>query len=395
MMAFRSGLARQMPQQRALLKKALIRSMSSDGTVTVPFVKEYKLHKMDVGPPSEAVTSRDELMMYFKQMYTMRRMEITCDSEYKARNIRGFCHLYDGQEAVATGVNAAFDLNDAIITTYRCHCWALLRGATVESVFAELLGNSAGQTKGKGGSMHMYSKGHNFFGGAGIVGAQVPNGAGLAFAAKYKCPPGEPTPVAVALYGDGAANQGQIWESANMASLWKLPMIFCIENNQYGMGTSKDRSSSNNDYYTMGNHIPGFQADGMNIFAVREGIKFAKEWCSKGNGPIFVEVDTYRYHGHSMSDPGTTYRNREEVASMRTARDPIEFVKNLMVDLELSDPDELKSIEKDIRTSVQDFLKRAKAAPILPREELFSNVFTNAESPKYIRMPVGYEGSVE
>ncbi|CAM9249879.1 unnamed protein product [Chrysoparadoxa australica] len=332
-------------------------------------------------------------MGYFKSMYTMRRMEITCDTEYKARTIRGFCHLYDGQEAVATGFQGALTVEDSWITSYRCHCIALIRGRTVEEVFAELFGFSSGCSRGKGGSMHMYSKDHNFFGGQGIVGAQVPVGTGLAFASKYSAPAGSLMPVAVAMYGDGAANQGQIWESANMAALWKLPMIFCIENNQYGMGTSKERSSSNNEYYTMGNTIPGIRFDGMNVLMVREGMKFAKEWAAQGNGPIYMEVDTYRYHGHSMSDPGTTYRNRDEIASMRTARDPIEFVKNLLLDNSLAEVSEIKAIEKDIRKTVQEALKSAKAGAQPPSEELYSNIWVDKEDysqavqPGYIRMP--------
>jgi len=283
------------------------------------------------------------------------------------------------------GTEAAFDEKDSWITSYRCHCIALIRGGTCESVFAELFGFKEGMSKGKGGSMHLYSKKHNFFGGQGIVGAQVPFGAGLAFANKYNTKPGDPMPVSIAMYGDGAANQGQIWESANMASLWKLPMIFCIENNQYGMGTSKERSSSNNLYYTMGNHIPGFRMDGMNVLMVREGMRKAKEWCSSGNGPIYIEVDTYRYHGHSMSDPGTTYRNRDEIASMRTARDPIEFVKNLLVQNDLVSSQELKGIEKDIRKEVQDALKKAKAGEPLSVEHIGTDIFT--EGVSYIRMP--------
>ncbi|CAN0476225.1 unnamed protein product [Ascophyllum nodosum] len=315
--------------------------------------------------PTEAVTDREELMSYFKLMYTMRRMEITCDTEYK----------------------------DSWITSYRCHCAALARGGTVEAIFAELFGFKEGMSRGKGGSMHLYKKSHNFFGGAGIVGAQVPLGTGLAFAGKYTTPAGEDTPVAVAMYGDGAANQGQIWESSNMASLWKLPMIYCIENNQYGMGTSKERSSSNSTYYTMGNHIPGIKLDGMNVLMVEKGFAFCKEWCAKGNGPIYVEVDTYRYHGHSMSDPGTTYRNRDEIASMRTARDPVELVKNLLVDNDLVEAQELKEIEKDIRKEVQEALKRAKGGTVPPEEELYSNIWVAGENyekpviPGFVRLP--------
>ena len=325
-------------------------------------------------------------------MYTMRRMEITNDTEYKARLIRGFCHLYDGQEAIVSGCEAAFKPEDSWITSYRCHCVALLRGATVEEVFAELFGFANGATKGKGGSMHFYSKKHNFFGGQGIVGAQVPVGAGLAFAAKYNTPPGQKMPIAMACYGDGAANQGQIWEAANMSKLWKLPMVFAIENNHYGMGTSTQRSSCNDLYYTMGGRtIPGIRMNGMNVLAVKQGMAMVREHCSSGNGPMFVEFDTYRYHGHSMSDPGTTYRTREEVGGVRQARDPIEYVKKLLLDFNLSTADEIKQIEKDIRNSVQDSLTKAKAGELPPKEWLYKDIFATKdqknELQEYIRMP--------
>ncbi|KAH8072890.1 pyruvate dehydrogenase [Aureococcus anophagefferens] len=264
--------------QRALSRAArpAASSARSMSAVTIEFPGAYATHRCEA-PDAVAETSKEELLEYFKTMYTMRRMEITCDNEYKARTIRGFCHLYDGQEAIGTGINAALDLEDS--------SWA-----------------TRGETGGKGGSMHFYNKEQNFYGGQGIVGAQVPVGTGLAFANKYKTPLGEKMPVAIGCYGDGAANQGQIWEAANMAALWKLPMIFCIENNQYGMGTSISRSSSNNDYYTMGNLIPGIKMGGMNVLSVREGMKHVKDYVGSGNGPMYVEMSTYRYHGHSMSD---------------------------------------------------------------------------------------------
>lgn len=347
---------------------------------------------LEVGPPTEATATKEELVEYLRLMYTMRRMEITCDTEYKARTIRGFCHLYDGQEAVAVGVNSALDFNDSWITSYRCHCVALSRGSTVEQIISELFGFKEGTVKGKGGSMHFYSKKYNFYGGQGIVGAQVPVGTGLAFANKYKTPPGENMPVAIAMYGDGAANQGQIWEAANMAALWKLPMIFCIENNQYGMGTSIERSSSNTKYYTMGNKIPGIRMDGMNVVAVREGMKFVKDYVGSGNGPIYVEMNTYRYHGHSMSDPGTTYRNRDEIVQTRSTRDPIEWVKKNLIDHSLLSSDDVKEMEKEIRKEVQDALKKAKAGSQPPLEELFKDIYSADDKgtnqyPPYIRMP--------
>lgn len=288
-------------------------------------------------------------------------------------------------------MNAALTQDDSIITSYRCHSIALTRGISVEEVFAELLGNKGGATKGKGGSMHFYRKAHNFYGGQGIVGAQVPVGAGLAFANKYLAPAGGPMNIAVAMYGDGAANQGQIWEAANMASLWKLPMVFLIENNKYGMGTSSNRSSSNNHYYTMGNHIPGIKINGMNVLAVRDGMKFVRDWCSSGKGPLYVEMDTYRYHGHSMSDPGTTYRTRDEVGDVRNTRDPIEYVKKLLIDSNLLSADDVKKIEKDVRNEVQEALTRAKSFPPPPLEEAYADVYSDDQGKDapldFIRMP--------
>ena len=351
------------------------------------------MYHLESSPVSSTECSKSDLLAYFEQMYEMRRMEITCDNEYKARNIRGFCHLYDGQEAVAMGIHAALNKDDSWITSYRCHCVSLLRGGTVKSVLAELFGRVDGSSKGKGGSMHFYNKEQNFYGGQGIVGAQVPVGAGLAFANKYQTPPGEKMPIAIACYGDGAANQGQIWESANMASLWSLPMAFIIENNQYGMGTSIDRHSSHSDYFKMGNHIPGIRIDGMNVLAVREGMKFVKDFCASGNGPMYVEMMTYRYHGHSMSDPGTTYRNREEIAFTRSTRDPLEFVKKSIIDAGFADADEIKAIEKKIRKRVQAEVLEAKESAVPNADDAIAHIYAKdidsgeSEVPKFIRMP--------
>ena len=371
----------------------LARPMSTD-SATFDLTGSFETYNLPSSPNDTITMSKSELLSHFELMYTMRRMEITCDNEYKARNIRGFCHLYDGQEAVATGINAAFEPEDSWITSYRCHCTALARGGSVSAVLGELFGNVGGQTKGKGGSMHFYNKAHNFYGGQGIVGAQVPVGLGLAFANHYNATPGKPMQVAIACYGDGAANQGQIWESANMASLWKLPMIFCIENNHYGMGTSMDRHSSHSDYYKMGNHIPGLRIDGMNVLAVKEGMRFIKEYVGAGNGPMYVEMMTYRYHGHSMSDPGTTYRNREEIALTRSTRDPLEFVKRTLIEANFADAEEIKEIEKRIRKEVAEEVKVAKSSPPPSIEpHLFEYVYTSGggkeenEFPPHIRMP--------
>lgn len=371
--------ARKAGASASSMKGAAVRSMSSSATFDL--TGSFETHNLDSTPDNTIDMSKDELMENFKLMYTMRRMEITCDNEYKARNIRGFCHLYDGQEAVAAGINAALSPEDDWITSYRCHTQALIRGGSVSTVIGELFGMREGQSQAKGGSMHFYNKKHHFWGGAGIVGAQVPVGVGLAFANKYNANPGDPMNIAIACYGDGAANQGQIWESANMASLWKLPMVFCIENNHYGMGTSIDRHSSHSDYYKMGNHIPGVRIDGMNFLAVKKGMEFIRDFCSSGNGPMYVEMMTYRYHGHSMSDPGTTYRNREEIAFTRSTRDPLEFVKKTMIDAGFADADEIKAVEKEIRREVQDEVTKAKSWSKPIREDLFKHVQASSLEP--------------
>lgn len=226
-------------------------------------------------------------------------METTAGNLYKEKKVRGFCHLYTGQEAVAVGICAAKHHEDGVITSYRCHGWTYLMGSTVTEVLSELTGRISGNVYGKGGSMHMYEK--NFYGGNGIVGAQISLGAGIALAMKYR----NERNVCYTLYGDGAANQGQFFESANMAKLWDLPVIFICENNGFGMGTSTARASASTDYFTRGDFVPGLWVDAMDVVTVREAIRFAREYCVSGKGPLVMELATYRYGGHSMSDPGT------------------------------------------------------------------------------------------
>uniref|UniRef100_A0AAV1T2W9 Pyruvate dehydrogenase E1 component subunit alpha n=1 Tax=Peronospora matthiolae TaxID=2874970 RepID=A0AAV1T2W9_9STRA len=378
-------------QNAAPVTRAFSAAANASGDVQFDLSDPYVLHRLDEGPAEVAVTNREEMLGYYQMMYTMRRMEITNDNEYKARNIRGFCHLYDGQEAVATGVEAALDRSDSWITSYRNHCIMLARGAEVKDVLAELFGKKDGATGGKGGSMHFYNKKNNFYGGQGIVGAQVPVGAGLAFASKYNHKGEGLMPCAITMFGDGAANQGQVFEASNMAALWKLPAIFCIENNQYGMGTSTQRSSNNTDYYTYGNKIPGIKCDGNDVLAVRECTKFLKTWCGEGKGPIFVEMNTYRYHGHSMSDPGVTYRNRDEISQMRASRDPIELVKKRMIEAELATADEIKELEKKVRAEVVKATKEAKASAKPDEASAFVGVYADKqgknEYPPFIRFP--------
>ncbi|KAI8791823.1 pyruvate dehydrogenase E1 component subunit alpha mitochondrial [Biomphalaria glabrata] len=348
--------------------KALQGCSYSTATEAVHNVTPYKLHRLEEGPKTTVTYGRDEALKYYRQMRTIRVLETTAANLYKSKIIRGFCHLYSGQEAVAVGMEGAITHEDSVITAYRAHGWTYTRGADVRSVLAELTGRKTGCANGKGGSMHMYAK--NFYGGNGIVGAQVPLGAGIAFAHKYK----NEEKVCIALYGDGAANQGQIFEAYNIAKLWNLPCIFVCENNGYGMGTSMARSSASVDYYSRGDYIPGIWVDGMDVLAVREATRFAKDYALK-NGPIVIEAFTYRYHGHSMSDPGTSYRTREEVQEVRQKRDPIGKFKDVIVQAGVVSEAEIKKIEEEIKKEVADAAELAKNDPELPPEELYTHVY--------------------
>jgi len=333
----------------------------------------YKLHKLDEGPATSTVITRDEALRLYREMVTVRRMETAAANLYKEKAIRGFCHLCSGQEAIYSGMKAGLREQDSIITSYRAHGFTHVMGVSVLGVLAELTGRKSGCVRGKGGSMHMYAK--NFYGGNGIVGAQVPLGAGIAFAHQYKGDGG----VNFSLYGDGAANQGQVYEAFNLAKLWNLPAVFICENNHYAMGTSQERHhGAGIDFYKRGDYIPGLWVDGMDVLAVREATRFAIDYCSvQKKGPLVYEISTYRYHGHSMSDPGTSYRTRDEVQEMRKQKDPITGFRDRIVQAELAETSELKAIEIEVKQSVDADVKKAKSDGEIGAEELFYDIYEN------------------
>ena len=323
-------------------------------------------------PAAKSNTSGDELKAYYRDMLLIRRFEEKAGQLYGMGLIGGFCHLYIGQEAVVVGLEAVAEEGDKRITSYRDHGHMLACGMDPKGVMAELTGREGGLSKGKGGSMHMFSKDRHFYGGHGIVGAQVPLGAGLAFADKYK---GNGR-VTFAYFGDGAANQGQVYETFNMAALWKLPVIFVIENNQYAMGTAQKRSTSTPELHTRGLAfgIPGETVDGMDVLAVKAAGEKAVAHCRAGDGPYILEVMTYRYRGHSMSDPAK-YRTREEVQKMRDERDAIEHVRDLLLQGKHATEDDLKAIDKEIKAVVNDAAEFSKESPEPALEELWTDIY--------------------
>ncbi|KAJ3752971.1 mitochondrial pyruvate dehydrogenase E1 component beta subunit [Lentinula raphanica] len=339
----------------------------------------FQTHNCDK-PDLDVKVTKTELLDMYRQMQTMRRMEMAADALYKAKMIRGFCHLAIGQEAVSVGLEHGITKNDKVITSYRCHPLAVLRGGTIQGVIGELLGRQIGMSHGKGGSMHIFTP--SFFGGNGIVGAQVPLGAGIAFAQKYT----EESTCTFTLYGDGAANQGQVFEAFNMAKLWDLPCVFVCENNKYGMGTSAERSSSNTQYFTRGDKIPGLQVNGMDIIAVKQGVEYARKWTVEDKkGPLLLEFVTYRYGGHSMSDPGTTYRTREEVQRMRSTQDPIRGLQRYIEEWGLASEQELKQIDKEAKSTVDSAVEEAKASPIPDTKDLWTDIYYAGTEPPFMR----------
>ncbi|MFA8385267.1 MAG: pyruvate dehydrogenase (acetyl-transferring) E1 component subunit alpha [Pelagibaca sp.] len=316
--------------------------------------------------------SAEDLTAYYRDMLLIRRFEEKAGQLYGMGLIGGFCHLYIGQEAVVVGLEAAAEEGDKRITSYRDHGHMLACGMDPNGVMAELTGREGGYSKGKGGSMHMFSKEKHFYGGHGIVGAQVPLGAGLAFADKYK---GNDR-VTFTYFGDGAANQGQVYETFNMAALWALPVIFVIENNQYAMGTAQKRSTSTPDLHTRGEAfgIPGEAVDGMDVLAVKAAGDKAVKHCRSGKGPYILEIKTYRYRGHSMSDPAK-YRTREEVQKMREERDCIEHVREMLLQGGHATEDDLKAIDKEIKAVVNASADFARESPEPALDELWTDIY--------------------
>ena len=324
-------------------------------------------------PPKSVINdkpSREILEHLYEQMILIRRFEEKAGQLYGMGHIGGFCHLYIGQEAVVVGMQSMTEEGDSVVTSYRDHGHMLACGMESRGVMAELTGRKDGYSRGKGGSMHMFSREKNFYGGHGIVAAQVPIGAGLAFAHKYKGDGG----VNMAYLGDGAANQGQVYETFNMSALWKLPVIFVIENNQYGMGTSVSRAAAGLDLADRGKAygIPGLQVDGMDVLAVRAAAREALDYCRSGKGPYILEMKTYRYRGHSMSDPAK-YRTRDEVDAMRKQHDHIEQLRDLLL-REGVDEAGLKQIDQKVKGVVTDAADFALTSPEPELDELFTDI---------------------
>ncbi len=319
--------------------------------------------------------SAEEMKKLYREMLLIRRFEEKAGQLYGMGLIGGFCHLYIGQEAVVTGITSVQEKQDTVVTSYRDHAHMLACGMDANGIMAELTGRVTGYSRGKGGSMHMFSREKNFFGGHGIVGAQIPLGTGLAFSNKYK----GTDRVCLTYFGDGAANQGQVFESFNMAELWKLPVVYVIENNQYAMGTSLARASAETHLYKRGAsfNIPGEEVDGMDVLAVKEAGDRAVKWCRDGKGPIILEMKTYRYRGHSMSDPAK-YRTKEEVESYKETRDPIARLMGRMNEAGIAEED-IKSIDNDVKKIVNESAQFAQDSPEPDSDELWTDVLVEMQ----------------
>ncbi|GIV32148.1 MAG: pyruvate dehydrogenase E1 component subunit alpha [Saprospiraceae bacterium] len=339
--------------------------------------KDSKKGKSKVKGAEGLAFSKAQYLSWYELMLRIRRFEEAALLAYNQQKIRGFLHVYIGQEAVAAGMESAIRREDAVITGYRQHGIALGRGCTARECMAELFGKITGVNKGKGGSMHFFSKEHRYFGGNGIVGAQIPIGTGIAFAEKYKGTDN----ICVTMFGDGAARQGALHESFNMAMTWKLPVLYICENNQYAMGTSVKRTSNVTDIYKLGcaYEMPSEPVDGMRPETVHEAVARAAEHVRAGNGPYFLEIKTYRYKGHSVSDPAT-YRTRDELKAYME-KDPITMVEKVMLDSKLITQEELDEIQEKIKAEIQDAVQFADESPFPPPEELYTDNYVDPNYP--------------
>jgi pyruvate dehydrogenase E1 component alpha subunit len=327
------------------------------------------------GKPDPSKFTADDMLHLYREMLLIRRFEEKAGQMYGMGLIGGFCHLYIGQEAVVVGMQAAIGEDDAVVTSYRDHGHMLACGMDPKGVMAELTGRIAGYSKGKGGSMHMFSHDKHFYGGHGIVGAPVPIGTGIAFSHKYR----ENGALCLTYFGDGSANQGQVYEAFNMAALWQLPVIYIIENNQYAMGTAVARASAQTELYRRGESlgIPGRQVDGMDVLAVKQAGDEAVAHVRKGNGPIVLEMKTYRYRGHSMSDPAK-YRTKEEVQRVRSERDPIDHLRERILEFDHADEARLKEIDREVKAIITEASEYAQESPEPEPAELYTDVLADA-----------------
>ncbi len=354
----------------------MVKNAKAAKSATKPATKKTAKTK----PPArqrraKAKPAAGDLLDYYREMLLIRRFEEKAGQLYGMGLIGGFCHLYIGQEAVVVGAHANAQPQDSVITSYRDHGHMLVCDMDPKGVMAELTGREGGYSRGKGGSMHMFSREKNFYGGHGIVGGQVPLGTGLAFAHKYNKDNG----VCFTYFGDGSVNQGQVYESFNMAQLWSLPVLYIIENNKYGMGTAVHRASATTELYQRGSAhgIPGAQVDGMDVIAVRDATQTALEHVRGGKGPYILEMQTYRYRGHSMSDPAK-YRSKDEVSKVRSEQDPIDNLRELILKSKVADEAALKDIDRDIKAIVTEAAEFAKQSPEPQVAELYTDILVEA-----------------
>ncbi|XP_074466830.1 pyruvate dehydrogenase E1 component subunit alpha, somatic form, mitochondrial-like isoform X1 [Sebastes fasciatus] len=334
-------------------------------------MQKCEVHKLDEAPATQVVLTREEGLQYYHTMQTIRFLELKSRQLFNQKIIRGACHLYNGQEACAVGIEAAINLTDHLITAYRTHGFAYTRGGSLQEIMAELAGRSAGISKGRGGSMHMYTK--TFYGGNGVVGSQVSMGAGLALACKYQ----GKSELSVSIYGDGAANQRQVFETFNMAALWKLPIIFICENNRFAKGTPMEKASASTDFYKRGDFIPGLRVDGMDILCVREATRFAADHCRSGKGPIILELQTYRFLGHFEGDPHLSYRTQDEVDKVQRESDPISILRDHMLSSNMTSVEELQEVDEGINKDVEEAAEFAVSNPEPPLEDLCNHIYYN------------------